>query len=127
MIGIFDKNHVLKITASMSIEDIYLQDGDYALELDKPLPQKPVVDATANLVFDGNLWDWVDLYGKQEKTAIKWTLIRAERDRCLLACDWTQLPDVPLATKEIWAVYRQALRDITEQEDPFNIQWPSLP
>ena len=57
----------------------------------------------------------------------EWPLIRAERDRLLLACDWTQLPDVPLATKAVWASYRQALRDITLQSDPFNITWPTSP
>lgn len=57
----------------------------------------------------------------------EWPLVRAERDRRLLACDWTQLPDVPLSTKEAWAVYRQALRDITLQPDPFNIVWPAAP
>ena len=57
----------------------------------------------------------------------EWPLVRAERDRRLLATDWTQLPDVPLATKQAWAAYRQALRDITAQPDPFNILWPVAP
>ena len=52
---------------------------------------------------------------------------RAKRDQLLQQSDWTQLPDVPLATKEAWAVYRQALRDITQQPDPFNIAWPVAP
>ena len=60
-------------------------------------------------------------------TEKQWSLVRAERDRRLLASDWTQLPDVPLATKEAWAAYRQALRDITLQSDPFNIIWPEPP
>ena len=42
--------------------------------------------------------------------------------------DWTQLPDVPDATKTLWAEYRQALRDITSQEGfPFDIVWPEVP
>lgn len=57
----------------------------------------------------------------------RWSAIRAERNRLLQASDWTQLPDVPLTTKEPWAAYRQALRDITEQPDPFNITWPAVP
>ena len=53
---------------------------------------------------------------------------RQQRNALLLASDWTQLPDVPLATKEAWATYRQALRDITEQEGyPLNINWPLTP
>lgn len=52
---------------------------------------------------------------------------RARRDALLLACDWTQLPDVPLATKQAWAAYRQALRDITNQPDPLAIEWLAPP
>lgn len=66
---------------------------------------------------------WVDI------RPIEWVWgdVRKERDRRLSATDWTQLPDVPIATKEAWAAYRQALRDITEQPDPFNIVWPTPP
>ena len=53
--------------------------------------------------------------------------MRKKRNALLAASDWTQLPDVPLETKEAWAAYRQALRDITEQPDPFNIVWPTPP
>jgi hypothetical protein len=34
--------------------------------------------------------------------------------------DWTQVADSPV-DKTAWATYRQALRDITTQADPFNI------
>lgn len=53
--------------------------------------------------------------------------IRVARRDKLAATDWTQLPDVPLATKAAWATYRQALRDITETIDPFNPIWPTPP
>ena len=50
------------------------------------------------------------------------------RSVLLQLSDWTQLPDVPLATKDQWAGYRQALRDITLQAGyPFEIQWPNSP
>ena len=53
---------------------------------------------------------------------------KTARNRLLTGSDWTQLPDVPLATKEAWATYRQALRDITAQPGyPFNIIWPQAP
>jgi hypothetical protein len=45
----------------------------------------------------------------------------------LQASDWTQLPDVPVDT-QAWATYRQALRDITDQEGyPLSITWPETP
>jgi hypothetical protein len=59
----------------------------------------------------------------------KWNQIRVTRNTYLSDCDWTQLPDSPLTTekKGEWTAYRQALRDITLQEDPFNIIWPTKP
>jgi hypothetical protein len=54
--------------------------------------------------------------------------IKQKRNDLLLESDWTQLPDVPLTTKEAWATYRQALRDITSQEGyPTSIAWPVAP
>ena len=58
---------------------------------------------------------------------VVWPVVRARRAVLLAESDWTQLPDVPLATKEAWAEYRQALRDITSQPDPRNIIWPTAP
>lgn len=58
-----------------------------------------------------------------EKTEAQWIIIRAERNKLLADCDWTQLPDAS-ADAAAWAVYRQALRDIATQTDPFNIVWP---
>lgn len=58
---------------------------------------------------------------------VVWPVIRSRRAILLAESDWTQLPDVPLATKESWAAYRQALRDITLQPDPHNIIWPTQP
>ena len=52
---------------------------------------------------------------------------RKQRDKLLLACDWTQLPDVPATTQLAWSAYRQALRDITNQPDQFAIVWPTSP
>jgi len=52
---------------------------------------------------------------------------RAERDRLLAECDWTQLPDAP-TDKDLWAAYRQALRDIPQQPGfPDKINWPERP
>ena len=54
-----------------------------------------------------------------------WLIVRTMRNSKLTATDWTQLPDSPLTTakKTEWAVYRQALRDITTQENPREIVW----
>jgi len=56
------------------------------------------------------------------------TAIRGWRNRELAASDWTQLPDVDLANKWDWAVYRQSLRDMMAQnEDPKLIVFPEPP
>ena len=53
---------------------------------------------------------------------------RGERNALLAATDWTQAADVPQATKDKWAPYRQALRDVPGQSGfPTNIRWPVKP
>jgi hypothetical protein len=60
------------------------------------------------------------------KVGAQWNVIRAERNKLLADCDWTQLPDAS-ADAAAWATYRQALRDITTQTTPFAIVWPESP
>ena len=53
--------------------------------------------------------------------------VRQQRNALLSACDWTQLPDSP-ADHEVWATYRQELRDVTAQEGfPWDVVWPEAP
>ena len=55
---------------------------------------------------------------------------RTQRDKLLAATDWTQGLDAPIdaATREAYRAYRQALRDLPEQEGfPDTITWPELP
>ena len=60
--------------------------------------------------------------------------LRSMRDSKLTSCDWTVLPDSPFSSekKKEWKEYRQALRDITEQEgSPWDggdsVPWPKEP
>lgn len=53
--------------------------------------------------------------------------VRIQRNRLLSESDWTQLADASV-DGSAWAVYRQALRDIPEQEGfPNSVQWPEQP
>ena len=55
---------------------------------------------------------------------------RAKRIKLLADTDWTQVLDAPIdaATREAYRAYRQALRDIPEQDGfPETITWPELP
>ena len=63
----------------------------------------------------------------EANTQSKWAKVRIQRDNLLSSCDWTQLPDVNIPNKADWATYRQSLRDITDQTDPYNIVWPTDP
>jgi len=62
----------------------------------------------------------------QSRIDTQWDVIRSQRNQMLKDTDWTQLADSP-ADDLAWAVYRQALRDITTQTDPFKIVWPKHP
>jgi hypothetical protein len=59
----------------------------------------------------------------QARIDTQWQVVRTQRNQMLKDSDWTQLSDSPV-DKTAWATYRQALRDITTQPDPFNIVWP---
>ncbi|MGE3596629.1 MAG: tail fiber assembly protein [Dehalococcoidia bacterium] len=58
-----------------------------------------------------------------------WKLVRAERDRRLSECDWRVMRAIERGdTPPIeWLEYRQALRDVTKQDDPQAIRWPEVP
>ena len=64
---------------------------------------------------------------KELRLAIKWSEIRELRNQLLSECDWTQLSDVSESIKTSYQSYRQDLRDITTQSDPFSIVWPEKP
>jgi hypothetical protein len=53
---------------------------------------------------------------------------RNYRAELLSETDWTQLADVPQATKDVWIAYRQALRNVPQQAGfPTNVVWPEKP
>lgn len=55
--------------------------------------------------------------------------LRGQRNRLLAESDWVVLraADTGQPVPPEWLAYRQALRDITEQPDPLNIEWPVAP
>ena len=78
---------------------------------DTPKPSKATLDAAWPAVLD----------------ALAWDRVRAERDRLLAACDWTQVADAPVDSSA-WAVYRQALRDVPQDyATPDEVVWPTPP
>lgn len=112
---IFDASKDLAYT--MSGEHMYRLVGDDFVESDIPRhPPQPWMS-----FLDGQ---WVDARTLEQRAANA----REQRNRLLTESDWTQLPDVNLATKAAWATYRQALRDITDQPGyPLDVTWPTPP
>jgi hypothetical protein len=55
--------------------------------------------------------------------------VRAQRDKLLKETDWTQVNDTPLPAESVaaYADYRQALRDIPQQNGfPYDVVWPVI-
>ena len=94
---------------------------------------KNYIEGIPNLIDNVYYQNWIieDATVEQisERLNNQWNGMRSLRNEYLQQCDWTQLSDSPLSEskKSEWSIYRQALRDITLQEDPFNIVWPTKP
>ena len=58
-------------------------------------------------------------------TNARWVAVRNTRNNLLKATDWRASSDLTLS--DAWKTYRQALRDVPTQSDPFNITWPTEP
>lgn len=93
----------------------YVQDGEFVAR--PPRPHK-------RCVWRG---EWIDTRSPEQIEAEAWRKVRRRRNALLSACDWTQLPDVTIDDKAAWAIYRQQLRDITEQPTFPDVKWPNPP
>jgi hypothetical protein len=67
---------------------------------------------------------WID-----ECLETQWENVRGQRNFLLAQTDYTDLPNTPISaqSKQNFLTYRQALRDVTTQSDPYNITWPTVP
>jgi hypothetical protein len=110
-----------QLVAGEAYLDGWFFDTEYYIVQDQPvlMPPKP----SEYCIFDYDTKQWVD----PRTPETQWPIVRTERNRRLQACDWTQLSDIPAETKALWEPYRQELRDVTDQPDPFNIVWPTPP
>ena len=85
-------------------------------------------DVDHGWTFDGSVWTAPPQPTPEELLENKKVRARFHRDSLLSQTDWTQAADVPQTTKDKWAPYRQALRDVPQQEGfPDNIVWPVAP
>jgi hypothetical protein len=98
----------------------------------------PLETHTINLertaVLKDGIWveKWLELPATEqqikERTASCANNVRQKRNQLLAECDWTQLADAPTLASASWTAYRQALRNVPEQQGfPWNITWPKTP
>ena len=99
-----------------------------------PMPNdytKNITEGTPVLTNGIYYQNWIQTNASQSEIDYRlenqWFIIRQTRNELLVECDWTQLADVSAETKSIWSEYRQSLRDITSQTNPFSITWPVKP
>jgi len=80
------------------------------------------------VLVDGSIILTTDPTKVQAKTAAAWSQVRAQQRQKLYESDWTcSVTDYEVPNKADWVTYRQALRDVTTQTDPFAIVWPPAP
>lgn len=89
-----------------------------------------VVELPEGNIADYIYQDGVYIYDPLPAPTMSEEEVRAERDRLLAETDWTQVLDAPISAecREAFRVYRQALRDIPEQEGfPESVVFPVMP
>lgn len=102
------------------ISQAYLHDGT--------LRRRPARPSTLH-VWDKSKFEWVDPRTPEQLAEAALEQVRIKRDQLLAESDWVALRafDTGSPVPWPWRVYRQRLRDITAQPDPFNITWPEAP
>ena len=117
----------LVVAVSIGADDPVDASGRSLVPLREALPDRPV---GLGFRFHLETWQWVRAGSPALLRAGAAADAGRRRRELLAACDWTQGADSPLsaASKAAWAVYRQALRDITLQPDwPLTVVWPEPP
>lgn len=99
--------------------DVSRQYHDLATNLPVDMPPKP----SEFHDFDYTRKQWV------ANPEAAWASVKQKRARLLAGSDWmvTKATESGQAVPPVWMAYRQALRDITLQADPWAIVWPVAP
>ena len=119
---IFNPDGTLRVAVD-NIENMVIEDTDTIIESDIQIDYSKIYKLVNGIIIAE------DYVMPQELiTGAKWEEVRKERDKLLTESDWTQNLDIPEATRNVWTTYRQALRDIPQNNtDPETVVWPTKP
>jgi len=97
-------------------------------------PDPITYDATTHNInwnSETSSWYLTEVTAEDQAARIEagWRGVRSERNSILAESDYMVIKAAEAGTTiaSDWATYRQALRDITNQSDPFDITWPTKP
>jgi hypothetical protein len=120
------------------MSDLYSYKGSYPYPLPTDMskydmsdfvlaPTKPIIPNGEVLEWIGNNWMVRD--ATDNEITVQWNLVRNARDAMLLGSDVLVVREYENGNpiSDAMKIYRQALRDITLQINPFSIEWPIAP
>ena len=83
-----------------------------------------------NVIGDGTIEEWTDPLPVGEPLPEQYEKVRNQRDALIAESDWrvVRATETGIAMSQEWIDYRQALRDISNQEGfPKNVDGPAKP
>ena len=111
-----------------SFDVYYVETTDYTDDYTKNIEEGTPILSESSYI---QVWNKTDATEEEisAKLEEKWVEVRIMRDALLAQSDWTQFQDSPLSGTNLtdWQTYRQSLRDISSQSNPFNLSWPAKP
>lgn len=117
-------------TGEVNAWDSPLVPGEYLLPAHATYLAPPAPENGKFRKWNGQTWVFENIPAPPQPTLQEQAQgARLHRNDLLAACDWTQLPDVPMqpGVRQNWATYRQALRDVPQQASfPTLINWPEI-
>lgn len=124
----FPSNITNELLETFNVYPVELRDSEYDDDYTKDVSEVTPVLSGSIYVQTYQIVD-ADETTLNKRKEIKWDEIRVERNTLLTNSDWTQFQDSPITGSKLteWQTYRQSLRDITNQENPYNITWPIKP
>ena len=117
-------NEILNNFYTYKVIPVGLDDSDYTKNYEEGTPTQSGSVYVQNWLITSASAEEIT-----ERENTQWDEVRSERNRLLTECDWTQMNDTPISGSKLteWQTYRQSLRDITSQSNPFEISWPTKP